>query len=213
MTVPPAPDTRIPSGVCPACGAATAGGRFCSACGALLAGTACPACHAPAAAGARFCNQCGAALGAASPAMRGMGANRSMLLPWGAAALAIVALGGLVVGRNLGVALARDGRGEAATLSTPAAETDAGGASAGGDAADAAAAPMAGGGPGGGAGAPDISAMSPRERADRLYDRVMRLGDEGKRDSVDFFLPMVLSAYQNAGAARRRRALRRRAYR
>jgi hypothetical protein len=41
--------------------------------------------------------------------------------------------------------------------------------------------------------------MSPRERADRLYDRVMRLAEEGKRDSVDFFSPMVASAYQMLG--------------
>ena len=41
--------------------------------------------------------------------------------------------------------------------------------------------------------------MSPRERADRLYDRVMRLNEEGKTDSVDFFAPMVTSAYQMLG--------------
>jgi hypothetical protein len=41
--------------------------------------------------------------------------------------------------------------------------------------------------------------MSPGERADRLYDRVMRLSEEGKTDSVDFFAPMVMSAYQMLG--------------
>jgi hypothetical protein len=41
--------------------------------------------------------------------------------------------------------------------------------------------------------------MSPRERADRLYDRVMRLNEEGKQDSVDFFAPMVTAAYQMLG--------------
>jgi hypothetical protein len=41
--------------------------------------------------------------------------------------------------------------------------------------------------------------MSPRERADRLYDRVMRLAEEGKRDSVAFFAPMVVAAYQMLG--------------
>ncbi len=49
------------------------------------------------------------------------------------------------------------------------------------------------------AGALDISAMSPAERADRLFDRVMRLHEEGKDDSVQFFRPMVLSAYQMIG--------------
>ena len=44
--------------------------------------------------------------------------------------------------------------------------------------------------------APDISNLSPRERADRLYDRMMRLSSEGKTDSVQFFAPMALSVYQ-----------------
>jgi tetratricopeptide (TPR) repeat protein len=41
--------------------------------------------------------------------------------------------------------------------------------------------------------------MSPAERADRLYDRVMRLHAEGKDDSVRFFSPMILQAYQMLG--------------
>jgi len=44
--------------------------------------------------------------------------------------------------------------------------------------------------------APDISTMTPRERADRLFDRIMRLDGEGKKDSVQFFAPMAISAYQ-----------------
>ncbi len=47
--------------------------------------------------------------------------------------------------------------------------------------------------------APDISSLSPRERADRLYDRMMRLASENKTDSVQFFAPMALSAYENLG--------------
>lgn len=48
---------------------------------------------------------------------------------------------------------------------------------------------------GGGAPAIDISQMSPEERATRLYNRVMRLAEEGKTDSVQFFLPMALQTY------------------
>lgn len=48
--------------------------------------------------------------------------------------------------------------------------------------------------------APDISQMSPEERAQRLFDRVMRLGEEGKLDSVQFFMPMALGAYQQLPA-------------
>jgi hypothetical protein len=49
-----------------------------------------------------------------------------------------------------------------------------------------------GGGPGM---APDISQMSPEERATRLYNRVMTLHAAGKNDSAEFFLPMALQAY------------------
>ena len=56
-------------------------------------------------------------------------------------------------------------------------------------------APMGGGG---GTRAPDISAMSPEERANRLYDRIMQLDGEGKTDSVqmialNMFIPQLRS--------------------
>ena len=44
--------------------------------------------------------------------------------------------------------------------------------------------------------APDISSMSPEERADRLFNRVMRLSTEGKVDSAAFFGPMALGAIE-----------------
>lgn len=44
--------------------------------------------------------------------------------------------------------------------------------------------------------APDISQMSPEERATRLFNRVMLASEAGKMDSVRFFLPMAISAYQ-----------------
>lgn len=58
-------------------------------------------------------------------------------------------------------------------------------------------APFASGGAGGGGGRlPDISQMSPAERATRLYNRVMTLAEAGKQDSVQFFLPMALGAFE-----------------
>jgi hypothetical protein len=44
--------------------------------------------------------------------------------------------------------------------------------------------------------APDISAMTPRERFDRLFNRIMQAGE--RRDSVEVrrFTPMALGAYQ-----------------
>lgn len=44
--------------------------------------------------------------------------------------------------------------------------------------------------------ASDISQMSPEERANRLFDRVMRYSTAGQRDSVMVFLPMALQAHQ-----------------
>jgi len=44
--------------------------------------------------------------------------------------------------------------------------------------------------------APDISSMSPEERADRLFNRVMRLSSEGKSDSAAFFAPMAFGALE-----------------
>jgi hypothetical protein len=43
--------------------------------------------------------------------------------------------------------------------------------------------------------APDISRMSPEERARRLFDRVVDLAQRGVQDSVQFFMPMALGAY------------------
>jgi hypothetical protein len=43
---------------------------------------------------------------------------------------------------------------------------------------------------------PDIASMTPAERADRLFNRVMRLSSEGKSDSAAFFAPMALSAFE-----------------
>jgi len=37
--------------------------------------------------------------------------------------------------------------------------------------------------------------MSPEERANRLFNRVMILAESGKTDSVQFFLPMALGSY------------------
>ena len=47
---------------------------------------------------------------------------------------------------------------------------------------------------------PDLSTMSPRERAGRLYDRIMRYVEEGKADSADFFAPMALASFEALGS-------------
>ena len=50
-----------------------------------------------------------------------------------------------------------------------------------------------------GAAAVDISSMTPQERASRLFDRIMRLSEEGKRDSVDLFASMAIPVYESLG--------------
>lgn len=93
-------------------------------------------------------------------------------LPWAVAAITLVALIALVAGQRFG------------RSTPPAAAT----------VADAPAAAMQGGGAASGA-PPDISQMSPEERAERLYDRVMSLNERGRADSVRFFAPMAMQAY------------------
>jgi hypothetical protein len=53
--------------------------------------------------------------------------------------------------------------------------------------------------PAGGAAAVDISSMTPQERASRLFDRIMRLSEEGKRDSVELFASMAIPVYESLG--------------
>jgi len=95
------------------------------------------------------------------------------MLPWAITAIALIAVIALVAGRNFGLGLGS---------STPAVQPE--GASS--DQPVAGDAPFANGDASGGpvVRAPDISAMSPAERADRLFDRVMRLKEQGKRTST-----------------------------
>ena len=44
--------------------------------------------------------------------------------------------------------------------------------------------------------APDISQMTPAQRAERLYDRIMREHEAGHADNVRTFMPMAVAAYE-----------------
>jgi hypothetical protein len=43
---------------------------------------------------------------------------------------------------------------------------------------------------------PDLSTMTPRERFDRLYNRIMRASESGDQQTVTTFTPMALQAYE-----------------
>ena len=154
---------------CPACGA-TASGKFCSTCGANLAQRTCAQCQAELSAQARFCHRCGTPVGLRAPGA----AARSERKAWIAAAALCVLLVAAIVYQV-----------STATSAPVAADMANAGSSSGvpGDAGSAGR-------------APDISSMTPQERFDRLFNRIMEAA--GRQDSaeVDRFTPMALGAYQ-----------------
>lgn len=162
-----------PSPTCPACGS-PASGNFCSACGASLVARACTGCRADLSAQARFCHRCGRPVGAGAPPR-----SAAPALParernaWAIAGTLCVLLLGIIVYTVF--------RG----ASAPAAPDMANAGSANGQPAGGA----AGGSP------PDISQMTPRERFDRLFNRIMQAAQQNDTAQVERFSPMALGAY------------------
>ncbi|MCU0622359.1 MAG: zinc ribbon domain-containing protein [Gemmatimonadaceae bacterium] len=140
------------------------------------ASSSCAVCKAALSPGARFCHRCGTPAGARPEAPAGGGT--STVLPWSIAAVSLIILITLVATRTW----------QASTAGVASAEAPPGGM----------VAPFANGGGGGGA-PPDISQMSPEERADRLYNRVMTYAERGVTDSAAFFSPMAMMAYNALG--------------
>lgn len=172
-----APTSNNPT-TCPSCGA-TGTGRYCSSCGAPLSGAVCVSCSAPLDPGAKFCHRCGTPVG---PTAAPIAQSKPNALPWIVAALAFLALFAMAAGRGFNARPSSTVDGSQNAL--PQAGLDDRGVPAGDQVA------------GSGVRAPDISSLSPQERADRLYNRVMLLATQGKTDSVQFFAPMALTAYQ-----------------
>ena len=160
---------------CPRCQhvEASATANFCSRCGYGLRGPACPVCAAPTAAEDQFCTQCGAALRPAAVRTGGLGAR----VPWAVAGMLAVAL---VV-----VFVLRGGGGRDITLSPP----PAGGGGQG--------APVTALGP---TDAVDLDAMTPRQAASRLFNRVMTAVEAGDQAQANMFLPMAIASYDRIAA-------------
>ena len=161
---------------CPSCGK-EASGRYCANCGASLAGATCASCSAALSPGAKFCHRCGTPVGGVPASTR---ESRTNALPWIVAALAFLALFAMAAGRGFNARRGSTVDGSQNALPQVGLDDR-------GDATD---------DQSGAVRAPDISSLSPQERADRLYNRVMLLATQGKIDSVQFFAPMALTAYQ-----------------
>jgi hypothetical protein len=114
-------------------------------------------------------------------------------LPWAVAAIAFLTLFAMLASKGFNAKRGSSVDAPMNALPNPTVDAGAPGAS---DAPFAAMAGGAAGGATGGARAPDISNLSPTDIANRLFDRVMRLNDQGKADSVAFFAPMAVQAYQ-----------------
>ena len=163
---------------CSRCGAAAAG-NFCSSCGSPLVALSCPACghtHAPS---ARFCTRCGASLAgegdsAATRAPDGSG-SQNVVVPGVGSSVAWWIAGGSLV------ALIMLAAWPVIRPSVPDAGLSTG------------LPPVVGGGA-----PPDLSSMTPREAADRLYDRVMNAVSMSDEATTEGFLPMALAAYDLA---------------
>ncbi len=178
---------------CPRCQAETSG-RFCGFCGSALEDRRCSACMAEVPAGYQFCSECGAEQGdsrvpAATGAMRGdagrarAGQRDRIPLEAGAGARgpSPSSSTALWIGGAIVIALAVLVLPYVFSGSSPegtAARVPVTGASAGG------------------AGAVDLSSMTPREAADRLFNRVMSALSAGDDAEVQSFLPMAIDAYR-----------------
>jgi double zinc ribbon protein len=158
---------------CPACGAAGSG-SFCSSCGASLTPRSCRSCHAALSAQARFCHRCGHPVASAA---RGARSERTAWLT--AAVLCLLLVGGIVYKVSGGAPTppapdmantGADPRERSPNQRLPGEELQ--------------------------GRAPDISAMSPRERFDRLFNRIMQAAERGDSGQVRRFTPMALGAYQ-----------------
>jgi len=130
----------------------------------------CPACDAEVKPGSRACHECGESLEARAASKSW---SAQAIAPWIAIGIATIALGVALLswfGRGSGVA-------EQAPSSLPMSSM-----------VPAPGQPV------------DLASMSPRDAADRLFNRVMVASESGNTEEALKFAPMALEAYDNLGA-------------
>ena len=126
--------------------------------------------------GSHYCHRCGAPAGG-TPVLPARGF--AAMVPWAVAALALACIIALVVGQRFG------------------ARPDPANDVAEGSNAQPSAPFVNPGAPGTGMPrAPDISNMTPAQRAERLYDRIMTENEAGHPENVRAFMPMAIAAYE-----------------
>lgn len=161
---------------CPKCGSEESG-KFCSRCGSALAGrtgaSQCAKCGSALESGALFCAECGEPTGY-RPAK-----GKTAYLPWVLSALALVAFA---------IALTLFIQGQTATR---VGDMPLSGALPEAERVTPDGSPMSGAGPG----AVDLGSMTPRQAADRLFDRVMREDEAGNEAQAQQFATMAIQAY------------------
>jgi hypothetical protein len=133
----------------------------------------CGACGAKTPPSSQFCAECGTPMSVGDAAVATAGARPD--LAWLIAGAVACVLFGFAAGNYVG-------------------RRSAGGQSSG-DASSVATTPLTGSS----SGAPDISNMSPEERASRLFNRVMSYAEQGQTDSARFFAPMAIQSYEMLG--------------
>lgn len=155
---------------CPKCGA-SASGNFCGECGSAVKARHCTQCGATLTAGARFCTQCGTT---SSPA-KGPSGGASRASGGGGGIDPQVGwwvAGGMMIVLILVFAWPILSPEDVAPVPLAPAPT--------------------------GAAAIDLNSMTPRQAADRLYDRVMSAAENGDSAQARQFIPMAIQAYQGA---------------
>lgn len=135
--------------------------------GAPATAKSCPTCSTPVQPDAIFCHRCGARLD-------GRAASKQWLSPT-VALYAVIGIAVIVVVAGVAFMTGKDSAVPPVAVSR--ATTSGGAASSG-------------------AAAVDLSSMTPREAADRLFNHVMMASEQGNMDEAQRFAPMAIQAYE-----------------